>query len=837
MAKIRVESTKITQILILGKFHELYSDRYILSDETFGIIKILSSEVRSLIQSTCLFPSRLQDEFSNDFLTASLLELTMSSPSYRQRRQGRHRRQCSLPNEALYVPRSTNAENQNLTQLERQWSTGHDTHGHGTPVTSGIPPSFLSPDIESPFASTWASPGNSISNFVLGPAALHRDVSATPSLNSSLDEDAVSSVIHDAARITNWRSVLQLCRSNPEAAQYAGPDGWTALHHACNRRCPHADVAEALIRAYPDALLEIEEKGMTPLHYACRFKAPKEVVRLLLHLYPARGRAAVSARDKKGRTPLYYAVRYDAPPGVVELLLEVDPSVVLEEDRNADSPLALVWDSWAEKFEGKKTLQPFLHPDQPTDSETLKEMMNLPCNEKLLKKWKTVTLFLRAAFGFHKDGNRTFRALHATAAIKCHPSLYLLAKALYPEQASEMDDHDLYGSVQDSHQTALHLAARSPANGEAGRTVITTLLQLYPQAAQVADGIDGSLPLHRIVENERKVHWNFDGPRDLYRAYPLAARIADANGQLPLHRAAAAIAHHSGPASENTDGRSVVCSLVEEYPEAASQTDKSGRTPLHMIAECAEVWDEGVESILNAHPAAPRLRAGPELHNRLPIHMAAASPDARRSLIERLVELHPRGVSQADHVGKLPLHLACENGKRWDKGVRAIYDAFPGAIGLREANARGWMPLTMAAACPNAGADLIDELAELHPEAASEVDSDGRVALHWACATGKSWQGGLKSIFDANPDALLATDSNGHLPFHLAALSMCGTEVALEEQTEQVETPSARRQTRSATMSLRSPSITEPEPDAEAPKVEVLFQLIRAEPSIVQNVY
>ena len=334
----------------------------------------------------------------------------MSAPSHRQRRQGRHRRQHSLPNEALYVPRGpSTAENQNLTQLERQWSHGHEAYG--TPLTSSMSPSFLSPDIESPFASTWASPGSANSSFVLGPAALHRDVSASPSLNNSQDENAVSSVIHDAARITNWRSVLQLCRSNPEAAQYAGPDGWTALHHACNRRCPQADVAEALIRAYPDALLEIEEKGMTPLHYACRFKAPKEVVRLLLHLYPARGRAAVSARDKKGRTPLYYAVRYDAPPGVVELLLEVDPSVVLEEDRNADSPLALVWDSWAEKFEGKKTLQPFLHPNQPTDSETLKEMMNLRCNEKLLKKWKTVTLFLRAAFGFHKDGNRTFRAL------------------------------------------------------------------------------------------------------------------------------------------------------------------------------------------------------------------------------------------------------------------------------------------------------------------------------------------------------------------------------------------------------------------------------------------
>ena len=81
--------------------------------------------------------------------------------------------------------------------------------------------------------------------------------------------------------------------------------------------------------------------------------------------------------------------------------------------------------------------------------------------------------------------------------------------------------------------------------------------------------------------------------------------------------------------------------------------------------------------------------------------MAAANPDARRSLMESLVELHPRGVSQADHLGKLPLHLACEAGKFWDKGVRAIYDA---------------------------------------------VDLRGRYALHWACTSSKSWEGGLKSI-------------------------------------------------------------------------------------------
>lgn len=241
------------------------------------------------------------------------------------------------------------------------------------------------------------------------------------------------------------RSVLALCKSHPHCAKYAGPDGWTALHQACNRRCPYPNVVEALIHAHPDALLEIEsEKGMTPLHYACRFKAPKEVVRLLLHLYPTRGKSVVSRRDRKGRTPLYYAVRYDAPDGVVQMLLEVDPSVVLDEDRNADSPLAVVWDAWAEKFEGKKTLQPFLNPTSATNTNDMLRSSSMGGSAsvggnmssssmgavsaastissnlqhqqsyfdlheklqrcpKLLKKWNTVNVFLRAAFGFCED--------------------------------------------------------------------------------------------------------------------------------------------------------------------------------------------------------------------------------------------------------------------------------------------------------------------------------------------------------------------------------------------------------------------------------------------------
>lgn len=493
----------------------------------------------------------------------------------------------------------------------------------------------------------------------------------------------------------------------------------------------------------------------------------------------------------------------------------------------------------------------------------------LRSSPRLAKKWNTVNMFLRAAFQFSssEDSNaeadnerqtpprhdvagaekkRVWRILHATAAIKCHPSLFMLSLALYPEQAFELDENDLFaagdGSLErncTSHQTALHFAASSPANGEGGRAVISALLSVYPGAAEVAD-VDGSLPFHRIVENERKRHWVFDGVRDVYNAFPKASQTVDNLGRFPLHRAAAVSNHDSSVKTTPVEIGSVICNLLEAYPEAASKADYSGRLPLHLIAEHGEVWDEQAEAVLNAHPAATRTRAGPDLYNRLPVHMAAASPDARLSLIERLVELNPRSVGQTDRLGKLPLHVACESGKTWDNGVGAIYNAGPNVIREAEDNSRQWLALHMAAASPNAGADLIDKLTEFYPPAAREADTRGRYPLHWACFSGKSWEGGLRSIFEANPDAVLVEDHSRMLPFHVAAICYCSSSTSIndaqtdndEKQIEWIPPPSRR-----SSLTEDQEDVTVEGDDIEVAKIEILFQLLRAEPSVLSVSY
>ena len=684
----------------------------------------------------------------------------------------------------------------------------------------------------------------------------------------SEDTNGFSSAIHDAARITNWVLVAELSKSNPSAAAYAGPHYWTALHHACSRRCPHVDVIDSLLSAYPQALVETDDRGWTPLHQACRFKAPKDVVRLLLRAYPELGKRAAYMRNGEGRSALWLALRYDAPKGVADLLLQADPSAVLDEDREGGSPLTLVWDDYANSFQGKRTLQVLLRhlENEGSDAATgdgssqqriadsernAKQAMtkSAPACKELQSKWKKAVTLLKAYFQFPADDSdspqtRKWRVLHAVSAIKCHPTLFLLARALHSEQANEIDENDLFpGNGRDalqspdpqsscsdrrrsSNRTALHFAAMSPLSGREGRSVIKILLKLNPIAAANVDGY-GSLPLHLLTLNDKRRHWAHDGLRDVYNAYPEALQCRDGTGRTPLHCAAASAGSYSGRPSASTapespdatqeefESRSVIQNLVRGNGTAASVTDNSGRLPLHYIAEKAEEWNADAQAILEAYPESTSTRSGTLTHNQLPLHMAASSTDARPSLIMNLVNENPRAASLTDSMGRLPLHLVCESGRStWDRGIEAIYGAYTQAIVVPEDNQRRWTVLHTVVASISASRDLIEHVLGLNPDAASCVDGDGKLPLHIACGTNRQWvDGGIKPIFDANPFAALVEDNDGFLPFHLAAMRKTHSSDSdgFEDESEDMDA------------------------EEDLSVLEIMFNLLNAQPSIVHT--
>mmetsp|Transcript_3098 Transcript_3098/g.4476 ORF Transcript_3098/g.4476 Transcript_3098/m.4476 type:complete len:800 (+) Transcript_3098:161-2560(+) len=681
---------------------------------------------------------------------------------------------------------------------------------------------------------------------------------------ASDETNRFSSAIHDAARITNWVLVAELSKSDPRAAAYAGPNYWTALHHACSRRCPHADVVESLLSAYPQALVETDDRGWTPLHQACRFKAPRDVVRLLLRAYPELGKRAACMRNGEGRSALWLALRYDAPKGVADLLLQADPSAVLDVDREGGSPLSLVWDDYANSFQGKRTLQVLLRNlenegwDSAADESAqariatsernakLAMTKSAPACKELQSKWNKAITLLKAYFQFPADDSdgpqtRKWRVLHAVSAIKCHPTLFLLARALYREQANEFDENDLLPGKalpdpqsssadrrRSSNRTALHFAAMSPLAGREGRSVIKTLLKLNPSAAAHVDGY-GSLPLHLLALNDKRNHWVHDGLQDVYDAYSEASLRRDGSGRTPLHCAASAAGNYSRLSSTTTAGlessnaaqegselRSVIQNLVQGNGAAASITDNSGRLPLHYIAEKAEEWNADAQAILDAYPAGTSARSGTLTHNQLPLHMAASSTDARPSLIMNLVNANPRAASLVDGMGRLPLHLVCDSGRStWDRGIDAIYVAYNQAIVIPEDNHRRWTVLHSVVASISASRDLIEHVLRLNPGASSLADGDGKLPLHLACGTNRQWvDGGIQLIFEANPSAALVEDKDGFLPFQIAAMRRTHSSDAdgLDDGSEEW--------------------VDIEEEDLSV--LEIMFNLLNAQPSIVQ---
>ncbi|KAL7542941.1 hypothetical protein ACHAXR_012227 [Thalassiosira sp. AJA248-18] len=725
----------------------------------------------------------------------------------------------------------------------------------------------------------------------------------TPAVDGDLILNGVGlSALHDAARITDWNAVAELSQTNPESARYVGPDGWNALHHACDRRCPHVEVIDSLLSAYPEALVQTNDKGWTPLHRACRNKTPRDVVRLLLRKYPELGKRAAGMRCNDGRSSLHYALLYDAPEGVVDLLLQADPGAVLDEDRDGVSPLGTVWDKYANSFDGRRTLQILLRPfegegwelggnennadegerelnrrsEREIAERRVRETMEkqVPACKQLKAKWLKASTLLRAYFHFPLQDERSeeddsssnaisegspsaprkrkWRILHATSAIKCHPHLFLLARALHPEEAQEVDENDLFGGGRDvmntspdpqspnaeiqrmSQRSALHFAAMSPLSGREGRNVIKVLLKLNPNAASHVDGY-GSLPLHLISQNDRKLQYSNEGVRDVYNAHPAASSCRDGFGRTPLHCAASSAKHCTQSTSLPGGPAPVPPAIVPTHAEAcvienlvgvdrtaASMADNTGRLPLHYIAEHGEEWNDQAQSLLDAHPAAVQTRAGPSTSNQLPLHMAAGSPDARPSMIMNLVNANPRAASMMDGMGRLPLHLAVDSGRTtWDRGIDSIYQAYNAAISIPEESPRRWMVLHTATASHSAGHELIERILELNQNAASVADGEGKSPLHLACAANRPWEeGGVKLIFDADPAVALLDDANGLLPFHIAAMRSSVPAHSTDDDSEN-EIPGS------------VPARGDADND-DLESLEVLFNLLIAQPSIVQ---
>lgn len=272
-----------------------------------------------------------------------------------------------------------------------------------------------------------------------------------------------------------------------------------------------------------------------------------------------------------------------------------------------------------------------------------------------------------------------------------------------------------------------------------------------------------------------------------------------------------------------------MCKLLHERVDAATRPDHFGCLPLHLIAQHGRSWDVQVQALYDANTAAVRVRTGVKFGNRLPIHIASANADSDFSMISKLVEYNPRGASQADRKGFLPLHLACESGHSWDS-VQVIHEAFPLAVEQAEQNSRGWNALHIAASSEYSDNELISRLLGLNPEAASIHDSDDRYPLHLACMSGKGWEDGLSSLFRANANAIRCPDKEGMLPLYIVAFRYCYKPPVVCESNSNVNDVKSRRS--SSFIVLEADQLTAKK-KKEARELSNIFEMLKADPTVL----
>jgi hypothetical protein len=132
-------------------------------------------------------------------------------------------------------------------------------------------------------------------------------------------------------------------------------------------------------------------------------------------------------------------------------------------------------------------------------------------------------------------------------------------------------------------------------------------------------------------------------------------------------------------------------SSIEErcrtHPHEAAHLDRRGRTCLH--AACAKKPPVStIQAILQACGRHGETILERDKHGRTPLTIAISS-NADLEVIATLLEKSPKAASVNDHLGHLPLHLACAG---YDAGqvelVRDLLEAFPGAASRESFNGR-----------------------------------------------------------------------------------------------------------------------------------------------------
>lgn len=380
---------------------------------------------------------------------------------------------------------------------------------------------------------------------------------------------------------------------------------------------------------------------------------------------------------------------------------------------------------------------------------------------------------------------------------------------------------------------------------------------------------------HHDADGLYPLHWACSGSPPavviqlLLETYRSAARKADNEGSLALH-----FATHYGASA------SVVEIVLKAYEPAIRKQDKYGRTPLfHAVAKAAGL--EVLRILVSADPSMvttpclppdkpKKYRQHAHWVKRTPLYLSWSAVlsdrqarqrragkvwDKAQFLLEAAFNMYRDLRPTIPRVYRI-LHSAVAMDSLLPPGVVELaIQARPNQLQEPE-ETEGRLPLAVAASTPHASRRrsdiLIKVLLQAYPAATRILDSKGRTPLILAALSGKSWDAGIASLLQADPDVIDWRDPvTGLYPASLAATVADVTvdddlsESTLEETEEMIcllpgkVLESLRRASDNSSLSgsssssLSTSSSSSDESDTPSLRVSTIYQLLQANPSII----
>jgi len=588
--------------------------------------------------------------------------------------------------------------------------------------------------------------------------------------------------------------------------------GETPLLLALCRRVPADVVSLFLAKGGSESVMIADNFGAHPLHF-CDRASSVSLVREMVNLYPK----AVACATKLGETPLWSAMSDSCPLIVLRLCLEECPRPKMTTHYENIKQCNVIKFGWEQLTVPRIVAA----EDQDDEDERIKT-----CEERIVTAsgvaeirgthlgfwWDKTELLLRAAYHdtiivdekTNLFNGRIWRPIHAVAGTDCPSSMVEFVIHLFPDQA---------GNIDELGNTPLHVGASRPETACA--ETMKHLFQSCP-ASGLVQNQDGCTPLHLACLHGAPL----DVLKLLLDSCPDAALVQNNAGQSPLFVSIAI--------GSSLD---VLQEILKIRPSSVHIRDEMGTSTITLA------WTmllSGLQTLLSSQGNVEETGLGRA--NILSMSIASVSDSLSTTVKMWMAKIHLllRTSFHGTSAKSLPhgrhfreVHAAAAAGICPPDVLAFALQLMPGEESVKNEN--GNLPLHLVASAPphlhltspqmGDGAVSIDLLLSLNDaDAAKRFDRRGRLPLHLALASSKTWHRvGVKSLVESFPESVQMRDpETGLMPFMLAGASSNKT---LQKEEDQKIAPD-----------LESHSEI-----AEASSLDTIYNLLRGTPRLIRQ--